>query len=284
MVVIAARRAPPAKSYELWRGPSLVDDRPVVAIASCVGARSLNPKTGEAVQVYFLRADASPVDAVRARDARPICGECIHAPHRDATCYVNPAFGAQQLWLSWRRGDCPPLDRRHWPAVFRSRFVRLGAYGDPCCAPPWLSAEVAAAAGGHAAYTQAWRERADLRAIAMASVTSDAERREAEALGWRAFQVVPTDPRTLRHLEPVAKGVVVCAASAERGKRTTCVACRACAGLASKARASIAIGSHGSVAFRFAGVRGLGRDAPRYPGEAEAADALPLGSAWGAAP
>ncbi len=271
-----------AKSFELWRGPSRLTDEPVVAIVTGIGDPSKNPKTGEMAQVYFLLADVSPVDALRARDTRAICGECVHAPHRDSTCFVNAGFSVNNVWLSWRSGAIPVLPRSWWNKVFGDRHLRLGAYGDPAAAPDELSLTLAGASKGHTGYTHAWRERPALRQVCMASVSGDAERLEAEAQGWRAFQVVAMDRDTLRYLEPVSRDVAVCGASIERGKKTTCMACGACGGLASKARASIAVGAHGMKSAKFADVRGLGggsgRDAPAQP------EALALDDAWGFVP
>lgn len=272
-----------AKSALLWLGPSELTDEPIVVLASGILDLSLNAKTGTMIQVYFLKADQAPGNAVAAKNTRAICGECSHAPHRDGTCYVNPAFGAQQLWLSWKRGDIPTLHRSAWRSVFQDRYVRIGAYGDPAAAPDWVSRDLAEVAKGHTGYTHAWRDRPELRHVCMASVGSDAERQEAEALGWRAFQVVAMDRDTLQYLEPVDPKVVICGASEERGKRTTCIECGACGGLASKANASIAIGAHGMRTFKHAGLRGLGRDAGRYRPLRRDGQARPAGS-WGFVP
>lgn len=245
-------------SFEVWRGLSWLTDEPVVALASGFGVPSRNPKTGAAVQVYFLRADVSPAEALRSRETRAICGECIHAPHRDGTCYVNPAYAAENLWRAWAAGGCPPLHRDFWESMLGARFLRLGAYGDPAAAPDELSHALAGAADGHAGYTHAWRDRPGLRSVCMASVSGEPERAEAEAAGWRAFQVLAMDTRTLRYMEPVPEGSVPCGASIERGKRTTCEACRACGGTSSKARASIVVGSHGTRAATLVGIRAKG--------------------------
>ncbi len=257
-------KPPLTKSVVLWQGPSKLTDEPVIVLASGILALSLNAKTGTMIQVYYLRADVAPADAVSSKSTRAICGECIHAPHRDGTCYVNPAFGAHQLWLSWKRGDVPWLQRKHWPHVFGDRHVRIGAYGDPASAPDWVARDLAAVAKGHTGYTHAWRDRPELRHVCMASVASDTERQEAEERGWRAFQVAAIDPETLTYLEPVSAKVVVCGASAERGHKTTCIECGACGGLTSKAKASIVIGAHGMRRIKHAGLRGLGHEKVRY--------------------
>lgn len=271
------------KSVLLWQGPSELTDEPIVVLASGILDLSVNAKTGTMVQVYFLRADIAPGKAVAAKDTRAICGECAHAPHRDGTCYVNPAFGPTQLWLSWQRGDVPALDPSAWHNVFHDRYVRIGAYGDPAAAPDRVALDLAAASRGHTGYTHAWRDRPALKAVCMASVGSDAERQQAEAQGWRAFQVVAMNRDTLTYLEPVSPDVVICGASEERDKRTSCVECGACGGLASKAKASIAIGAHGVRIHKHAGVRGLGRDARRYP-KPESQEQARAGGSWGFVP
>ena len=49
--------------YILWRGPSLLDGSPIVVIAI---KKSGNRKTGRMLQTYILRADQTPVEAIRS--------------------------------------------------------------------------------------------------------------------------------------------------------------------------------------------------------------------------
>ena len=79
----------------------------------------------------------------------------------------------------------------------------------------------------------------------MASVDSEVEATEARAGGWRTFRVRAATA-------PIMTGAeVVCPASEEAGKRTTCSACKACGGTSAKAKASIVIMAHGTTKARF---------------------------------
>ena len=51
----------PMKSFIFYRGPSMLDGAPIVAIAT----DSSNSKTGGMVQTWILRADIDPVTAAR---------------------------------------------------------------------------------------------------------------------------------------------------------------------------------------------------------------------------
>ena len=61
----------------LSRGPSLLDGGPIVAIANAF-KRSENKKTGSMIQVWILREDKHPAEAILDRTDLSICGECKH--------------------------------------------------------------------------------------------------------------------------------------------------------------------------------------------------------------
>src|SRR5262245_33628424 len=60
------RTTPPGKpqGVVLYRGPSLLDGAPIVAVATNLARRSKNPKTGNAVQTYILADNGeNPIEA-----------------------------------------------------------------------------------------------------------------------------------------------------------------------------------------------------------------------------
>lgn len=230
----------PVRGLVLYRGPSLLDGAPIVAI---LVARSANTKTGNMPQLYVLRADVDPLAALELGADRSICGAC---PHRgDATtgrkrsCYVVVERGPLVVWRAWRRGLYPPATPHSLRKMTRQRVVRLGAYGDVAAIPRDRLDAVVEHADGWTGYTHQWRTGFALADLVMASCDTDADSHDAAALGYRAFRIVPEGTSRLpNHLR--------CPASAERGKATTCAKCKQCDGTRNNPdRPSVQITIHG---------------------------------------
>lgn len=80
----------------------------------------------------------------------------------------------------------------------------------------------------------------------MASVDSEREQREASALGWRTFRVRQSASDAIMGTE------IVCPASDEAGKHTTCLKCGLCNGSKpADPRKDIVIAPHGRGAKYF---------------------------------
>jgi hypothetical protein len=91
----------------------------------------------------------------------------------------------------------------------------------------------------HTGYTHAWRNRADLASLLMASADTVQDQIDASTSGWRTFRV-----RTAE--ETLAPREIACPASEESGKRTSCDSCGLCDGARTDdRRANIAIIVHG---------------------------------------
>ena len=85
--------------YILYEGDSLLDGKPIVAIAL---TGSSNSKTGKMVQILYIRTDIDPISANKSGEDFSICGDCKlrGKPHdRDdrATadergCYVTVSY------------------------------------------------------------------------------------------------------------------------------------------------------------------------------------------------
>jgi hypothetical protein len=231
----------------LWEGRSLIDGAPLVCIAVGLASKSTNRKTGGMLQTYILRADVSPVEAVKTGADASICGECPHRGNGDGsgrTCYVNVGQGPGSVWRTYRAGKYPRAENR--AAIFeagRGRMVRLGTYGDPAAVPVHVWQALTHGATGWTGYTHQWRESigAPLRGLCMASADSEQDAADAHAAGWRTFRVaLPNAPERLA-------GEAICPASEEAGKKLTCATCGACNG-ANGRRGSIVIQAHGGFA------------------------------------
>ena len=83
-------------NFVFYRGPSMLDGAPIVAIATI--ARTSNVKTGAMVQTWIMRADTNPIDAARHGLDSSICGTCVHRGQHDdngnriastRSCYVQ---------------------------------------------------------------------------------------------------------------------------------------------------------------------------------------------------
>lgn len=231
--------------YIVYTGPSLLDGQPIVVILTGFKVPTKNPKMGQPLNTWILRADVEPIAATLSGADASICGDC---PNRGEAlgdgnpgraCYVNLA-GVRNLWLAYRRGAYPEKPLAALSLLAAGWGVRLGTYGDPAAVPIGVWEHLTARAAWSTAYTHSWRTaHPGLKRLAMASVDSEEEREEAKALGWRTFRV-------RSRVQPLGDYEVVCPASAEAGKVATCEQCRACGGLEAKAKADIAIIAHGS--------------------------------------
>lgn len=250
------------QSAVIYRGPSLIDGAPIVAIAIL---QSGNSKTGNMVQTYIIRSDMAPTDASKTGADVSICGACPHrgTPTDDPskkqaagrTCYVLLGQGPTTVYRAFARGyypdACSKTGRR---AIGRGRMVRLGTYGDPAAVPSHVWRELIADAIGHTAYShQAGTAGADFAPdLFMQSADSLQQARDAWAAGNRTFRVIPVRDWTEFRRGALDKNETLCPASSEGGFRTTCDRCGLCAG-ASKQAKSIAIVAHGASARAFVG-------------------------------
>lgn len=228
----------------LWEGHSKIDGGPIVVIATGLKQGSTNSKTGAMIQTYILRRDIPPMDAVKQGADESICGGCPHrgdGTGKGRSCYVTLMHGPRGVWAAYKRGSYPKASSLQEVAnALDGRVVRLGTYGDPAAAPLelWLAATLRAE--GWTGYTHQWRTcHHGFAALCMASVDSLDEMAEAHAEGYRTFRVAPDVGQQVSN-------EVVCPASEEAGKRTTCENCKLCAGVSTRSSKSIVIAAHGT--------------------------------------
>lgn len=240
--------------YIIYRGPSLLDGSPIVAVA--ITSKSRNDKTGNMVQTYILRDGAmSPTEAVREGYDVGICGDCKHRPSTGGACYVVVAQGPMVVWKGVQSGRYPLDDGYMAQTAATGRMVRLGTYGDPAAVPSEVWERLLRNAAGRTGYTHQWRngdvpqaQLDTLRRLVMASVDTPDELEYARQLGWRTFRV-------RLESEALAQREFVCPASEEAGKRTTCAQCAACDGIERGMKASPTILAHGGKARKFIAIR-----------------------------
>jgi hypothetical protein len=218
-----------------YEGPSLLDGAPLVGIVTGLKRHSKNPKTGNMLQTWILRADKNPMEAIQTGDDSSICGPCKFRGSADTkrSCYVTVSHSPLAVYKAYKRGNYPPFT----VTTLNNRSIRMGAYGDPAAIPTAIWANMATKASAWTGYTHQWQNcDQSLQQFLMASVDTPAERDKAQQMGWRTFRVRDS-------VEPLTDEIS-CPASAEMGHRTTCENCQLCQGRASYAK-SIAILPHG---------------------------------------
>ena len=240
----------------IYQGPSALDGAPIVAIVTGLTGRSKNPKTGPLAQLWILRADMSPLDAIKTGQDVSICGDCRHrgdGTGRQRGCYVSVKNAPLAVWRAYHAGRYRRLAARTIARRLAARGlgIRVGAYGDGAALPRGIVRDVVEGIQ-HTGYTHAWRTLCPQDwPWLMASVDTPDEQQTARRAGWRTFRVRRAD-ESLRSRE------IVCPASEEGGKRTTCAACVLCDGSApGDARASIAIIAHGTGTASYVSTRAL---------------------------
>lgn len=222
MVPLAVIEEP--QGYLIYQGPSKIKRKPIVAVATGFKRQSMNPKTGDMIQIYIMSAEDHPVEAARNGQDESICGNCPHKAYTGAgTCYVNLGFGPAAIWQGLKRNIYPKTTPKQTQELLKDKMVRLGSYGDPAALPLTLVRTILKKAAGWTGYTHQWKDFPQLKKYVMASCDNSQEYVEARTKGWRTFRI-------RKVTEPILPGEFICPASKEAGKRKTCNECLACDG------------------------------------------------------
>lgn len=205
----------------IYRGPSMFDGNPIIVVATGFDNPTKNDKTGQMVQLFIMREDVPPHDAVRLGQDISVCGTCPMAS--GGICYVVVYQAPLAVWKRYHRGGYQDLTNNSTAVrkLMKRKQVRIGAYGDPAAVPTGLWSNIVDVADVALSYTHSWRT-ADpaLAEFSMASVDSVSEYVEARAKGWRTF-------RTRMPWEPLLKDEVQCP---HRDTGLKCIDCRHCDG------------------------------------------------------
>jgi hypothetical protein len=237
------------RGYVVWEGKSRLNHDDIVCI---VTLHSVNAKTGDMPQVWFLHQRYAPTTAVKTGQDEAICGHCAFRPvyaegdkSEDAPCYVTLIHGPNGIWKAYKAGRYPKLPERY---TF-DRPIRIGSYGDPAAVPlRVLRNLVSRCDAGWTSYTHQWRRYRALKDMCMASVNNLDEQNRAEAMGWRTFRVQQSAEGS--ELRTVGlRREIMCPAGEHDGykvgERTTCAKCRICDGAKDDdRRANIVVAAH----------------------------------------
>jgi hypothetical protein len=206
----------------LWQNDELV------AILTGLRRPSRNEKTGDLLQIFIFYKHELPSLAIKSGNDRHCCGDCGRRPilakeSELEPCYVTLWRGPDSVWKCWNEGGYINWDLSLH--IFRDKFVRFGAYGDPVFIPLDIVSSISSACKAHTGYTHQWSEPAYIgyRKFFKASVDSFREYWQAKAMGWSTF-------RARRESDRLQSKEHVCPASKEAGFRKQCEACMLCNG------------------------------------------------------
>jgi hypothetical protein len=232
-----------SNGYILYDGKSLIDGKPIVAIATI---DSSNKKTGAMVQTWILRSDIDPVTASRTGQDYSICGNCPHKgkpSNKDSgqainrTCYVNLIFAPNNIYKSYKRGIYKDATtHKDIRAIGLLRGVRLGSYGDPLAVPKYIWDSLTCSSEYVTAYTH---QSNTMPQYIMTSADNLQQAESAWSRNERTFRVISSIDKLVKGKE------ILCPASKEAGERVQCAQCKLCGGNSVKGK-SVAIVAHGT--------------------------------------
>ena len=243
------RRITMANGYILFEGKSELDGKDIVMIATGFEKGSKNSKTGSMIQTWILCKDIDPREANKLGLDYSICGDCklrgtaVDASSdrklaKDRACYVAIYQAPLNVWKTYKKGGYTRVrGHKDVAELGLDETIRLGSYGDPSAIPSYVWDSLLAKSKGRTGYThQSVNQRYDL---CMKSADSLDEALDSWSNGIRTFRVIDSVNAMVKGKE------ILCPASEEAGRRTTCDSCKLCSGSDINAK-SIAIVGHGN--------------------------------------
>lgn len=200
----------------------------LVAIAT---SKSSNRKTGKGVQIWILPREVSPhISRETGHDRTLQCKGCPLASYQG--CYVA-SHTLQSVWNAYRRGayGYATIGTAAFERLFRGKYVRYGAYGNPSMLPLPLVREIADLARRHTGYFHDWHlmpaKRAQSYGQYFMASTEPGNRDRAKSLGLRTFTTRPTGADSATP----GDGEILCpAVHPDPKRRLTCAQCGLCNG------------------------------------------------------
>ena len=249
--------------YVIWEGKSTFTSDPIAVIATCFSNKSQNRKTGDMIQVYIIKQNQLPTEALKSADDGAICGDCkYNRSVGKGGCYVNVGQSVNGIYRAYMNGSYEKLPE-DYEYLFEGRLVRFGAYGDPAAVPyevwePIVNILKTRKGRSYTGYTHAWKYcDPRYRNICMASVDSEEELLKAKEMGWSTFRVkYDTDldrkdethcPASEEKQIELARRFIAAGKPLETIKHIKCEDCCLCDGLGRKSKQNhIVINVHGA--------------------------------------
>jgi len=222
----------------IWEGESPIDSKPLVAIMTGLKQASVNPKTGRMAQVWIIRSDIHPQEALKGGEDYSICGNCVHRKNPTTgkrTCYVKP-MPVNAVYMSFKKGIYPTFSEQ---VIKKIRDpIRWGAYGDPVCIPIDVIDKVHDLSGqSWTGYTHQWRDPRfnKYKRLFHASCDSFEDYKEASQAEWSTFQTLKKGETPIKGKQAACQGSI----------KTTCDQCLLCRGTNGTKATHITVPVHG---------------------------------------
>jgi hypothetical protein len=228
------------KGFILYEGPSRLDGAPIVVVATM---STNNAKTGDMVQTWIMRSDIEPHKALETGADSSVCGDCVHRPANQGSCYVTVFQAPLAIYRAYHRGAYSH-NVAQLESILPLRKLRIGAYGDPAAAPADMWLHYADLALGNTGYTHQIAHssfQSELLGAVMVSADTEAQAQVLQAQNIRYF-------RTIREGidAPLERREVECLSDS---KGLSCAECLLCDG-GTKGQ-SVYINIHGSKAAKY---------------------------------
>lgn len=231
-----------------YKGKSQLDRKDIVGIVIGFNSSSKNGKTGDLLQTHILVDNGKfpHENAAFGSGDSTICGDCPHRgspEQKSGTCYVNTGQGPHAVYSAYLARKYDKLNKKTHKSLFKDRFLRMGAYGDPTAIPFDVWDGLIGLVSNHTGYTHQWRTCDQrFRNLCMASCDNDGDYITAKHMGWRTFRV-----KSAQEIRLATE--ITCPASKELNTGRQCEDCMACNGarqiLDGDKRRDIVINVHG---------------------------------------
>ena len=237
-----------ANGYVIYDGPSQLNGERILYIV--LVSKSHNSKIGEMGFQTVIITPHHPLEASKHGWDSANCGDCIHRgtptddPNRkqaeDRTCYVKLFHMPLVVWKQWDKGAYPYVyGHKNIAKIGRNKKGRDGGYGDGGAVPSYIRESLFSESIGHASYCHQYNNPNSSFNPKHDMVSADnlSTAKTHWELGHRTFRVIQDVKEVVLNKE------ILCPASKEMGRRTTCASCMLCGGSEVKAK-SIAIVQH----------------------------------------